>query len=150
MINREVFYCTSFCFEKLIFYSITNLCVLLLCFAPSKFFRWSWEQSLFCCVSRTDSRKVIWSLLGKFLQKNRQMILWLHFCNQWWELPVTAVGFMYEIGSIAWNQAFHSVLNSVQSAARLLAELFSHFITWQELDFQSSSKARDSDFYEAW
>lgn len=76
------------------------------------------------------------------------MIFWLNFCNQWWELPVTAVGFLYVIESIASNQAFHSALNSIQSEARLLTELISHFITWQELDFQSTSKARESDFYE--
>lgn len=77
------------------------------------------------------------------------MILWLHFCNQWWELPVAAVVFLYKIGSIAWNQAFHSALNSVESEASLPTELFAHFITWQELDFQSSSKVRESDFSEA-
>lgn len=77
------------------------------------------------------------------------MTLWLHICDQWWEFAVIAVAFLCEIGSIAWNQALHCVLNSVLSAARLPTELFSHFITWQELDFQSSSKAWELDFYEA-
>lgn len=77
------------------------------------------------------------------------MTLWLHFCDQWWEFPVIAMAVLCEIGSIAWNQALHCVLNSALSAARLPTELFSHFITWQELDFQSSSKAWELDFYEA-